>query len=148
MSTSNQYVVASYAQGITPEEIAEDTGWELEAVKMALLQDSPLYRERALAGRGDNLALADEAVFSKRDLTMAKNTIKQLCQESEIDSVKFKAAEFIVNEYKGRNDLRMLKNSGFSIVMVSESMSRAREAMHRDKIKSAKRVVELEGVAA
>jgi len=80
-------------------------------------------------------------------LNLAKSTIKALCVGSEIDSVRFKAAEFIVNEVKGRNDLKALKENKFNIVMISETMSKAREAMRNARTRKSQ-TVELEAVAA
>jgi len=136
MAPANQQIITAYEDcGMSPEDIAADLGYEVEAVKMILLQHSSVFSDKALtrANESRELVVKDEEVFGTADIKIAKATIKELCLHSEVDTVRFRAAEFMINEAKGRNDLRALKESNFNIVMISETMTKAREAMSRAK---------------
>jgi len=152
MDLANQQVITAFEQeGLMPEDIATDLGWEVEAVKAILLQGSKKFQQLALSKNGDTgeLELANEQVFGRGDMELAKGTIKQLMVTSDIDSVRFKCAEFVINEVKGRNDLKALKENKFNIVMISETMAKARQAMRDAKMKAVgARTLDAEVVAA
>ena len=140
MAPANQQIVTAYEEcGMSPEEIAVDMGFEVEAVKMILLSHSQAFSDKALtkaneAMHAETVEAADsQPLFGDNEMRIAKATIKELCVSSEIDAVRFKAAEFIINEAKGRNDLKALKDTKFNVVMISETMSRARQAIERAK---------------
>lgn len=141
MAPANCQVVTAYEEcGMSAEEIAEDLGFEIEAVKMILLQHSQQFSDKALSKNPltKELEVRDEQLFSQRDVKVACGTIKELCASSEVDSVRFKAAEFIINEAKGRNDLKALKENKFNIVMISETMRQARQGIAEAKARARK----------
>lgn len=135
MAPANQQIVTAYEEcGMSPEDIAQDLGYSLEAVKMVLLQHSQEFSDKALSVANGKRAeaeseAADEPVFTKADLAIAKATIKALAAGAEAEAVRYRASEFIINEVKGRNDLKALHNNNFNVVMIQEAMTKARAAM-------------------
>lgn len=121
-------VITAYTKcNMTVEQIAEDLDYEVPAVKLALDQYCPAFQKEVDAGNIE--------VFSKDDEELAKEAIRSLVTESRIDSVKMRAAEFIINERKGRNDLAgSFRESKFNITIISETMSKAREAMAKARV--------------
>ncbi len=141
MAPANQQIVTAYEEcGMSPEDIAQDLGFELSAVKMILLQHSQAFSDAALtrandAETGKTVVVFNEDVFSKSDFAAATATMARLL-DAEVESVRFKAAEYIINEVKGRNDVKALVSNNFNLVMVSETMRKAREAMNRARGKT------------
>src|SRR5947207_14284019 len=95
MSSVVAQCVALYSQGINVEDIGEELNIEKEAIKLVLTQHSPEYRP-AIKKNSDTL--------TDQDYELAKEALKS-CLWSEEDSTKFRAARFIINEIKGRNDV-------------------------------------------
>lgn len=128
---------------MSPAEIANDMNLDEVAVKTVLLQFSGDFNDN------NDLAVAkgEEPLFSKFDATAAAVGIKQLADSSEVDAVKLKANMYIIDEYKGRNDMRALKENKFNITVINEAVKRARIAMDRAK-SGASKTIELEAVAA
>lgn len=153
---SNAQVVDVYESGVPIEAIASEFNYEVDAVKLILLQCSKVY-QRAVTGIKSlellNRDMNDEPIsdtFTSDDEIMAKNAIRSLARESEMDNVRLKAAIYVVDERKGRNDA--IKNlaraggvGGFNITVVNNHFKEMRAAMARAK--SAK-VVQLESCAA
>lgn len=129
MSNANAQVLKAAELGMTPREIADDLGYEEEAVKLIL------------AGAGGEKAVAK--LFNEDDLAIARDTIRGLAAGAEMEGVRLKAATYIVDEYSGRHNIeRSLAQfgKGINIVVVQETMKRTREAIARAK---EQRVVEL-----
>jgi len=136
LTAANQQILTAYEDcGMTPEQIAEDFNYELQAVKMILLAHSQAFSDKQLTKDNKREDSSNDNLFSDTDLQLAKNTIKELASSAEIEAVKFRAAEFIINEKKGRNDVKNLRDmsNGINITIISETMSRAREAMAKAK---------------
>lgn len=148
MAPANQQILVAYDEcDLTPEEIAREYGYEVEAVKMILLNGSRKFSDKALTEANERDAAesgTDNAVpiryggdtFTQSDYKMACATMVNLL-DSEIDAVKYRAAEFVIDECKGRRDLKALKDAGgFNITVVNETMARARAAIQRAKGKA------------
>lgn len=124
MNASNQQVLTCYRElKMTPEEIAIDYGYEVESIKYIIAQDAKGAVEKAESSK----------LFSSSDLDAAKSTMVELLT-SEVDSCRFKAAEFIINEQSGRNDavkdrIAVFGNTNFNILMVNEALLKARQRM-------------------
>lgn len=141
MEASNMQIVEAYEKyngDISPEDIAMDMGYPTEAVKTILLQHSSVFQKNALQKNPvtKELELRDEELFSRHDMKTACSTIKELCVSSEVDSVRLKAAVFIIDERQGRNDLKALKENKFNIVMISETMAKARAGIAEAKARA------------
>lgn len=95
------------SDGLSPEDIVSCCpGLELGAVKLALAQNSKVYREKVKNS---------EAKFTDDDFSLAHQVMVGLMASSEMDNVKFRAAKFVINENKGRHDVQAL--SGLNINM-------------------------------
>lgn len=138
-STATNQIIAALEQGMTCEEIAEDCGYDIVAVKsVALSQQSAKKTAFKLT---DPLAVGtsseeplNHTLFSADDLTVARNAIVELVSTAEMEGVKLKAATFIINEVKGRNNIaKSLVNGDFDIAVINAAMERAREAMRRTR---------------
>lgn len=142
-----QIQVAFKELKLTPEQIAADFGYELAAVKLSLAKSCPesIESKRVVPEFGMPAVKVDEPLFTGDDLKLAKNTIVNLAAESDVDAVKLKAAVFIINESKGRNDVKSLieATAGTNIAMINEMMTRAREAMNRTRARAGK-VIDVE----
>lgn len=138
----NLQVLTAYEQcNMSPEDISLDLGYALEAVKLCLLQNSKKYKALVTTKDGD---FANRELFDENDVALAKRTMKELCIASEVDSVRFKAAEFIINEKMGRNDVKALQATGVSISQFNDMMQKARSAMEAAKRKA--RVIDVSNV--
>jgi hypothetical protein len=109
---------------VTTQMLADNFGYELEAVKMILASGSTRYRKEMRK---------DETTFSEDDFDIAKRTMVNLMKESEVDAVKYRAATFVINEHLGRNKLENAKNLGGNINVINIHVQKAREALARSK---------------
>jgi len=124
---------------MSPEEIATDLGYPLEGVKLVLLGGSDKYREwlkennnRESAPDSSLLPREEkESLFTTDDCKMAARTISELARGAELESVKLRASEFIINEHKGRNDVAVLGAQNFSITLINQAMINARKQMKK-----------------
>ena len=126
MSSVVAQCVALYSQGINVEDIGEELNLEKEAVKLVLTQHSPEYRS-AIKKNSDT--------FTDQDYELAKEALKS-CLWSEEDSTKFRAARFIINEIKGRNDV--IKNlqqvNSINVLVINSQMRKAKAALEKSKM--------------
>lgn len=142
MAPANCQIVTAYEEcDMTPEEISREMGYDLSAVKYALMSGSSKFCDSALTKANDaegnpQLSLADSPLFDDNVLREAKGVMRELMNSSEIDMVRLRAATFVIDEAKGRNDLKALKETKLNITVVSETMIRARQAMARAKGKA------------
>ncbi len=148
MPPGNWQVITAYEQDdLTPEEIASEYGYETETVKMILLNGSKKFYAQVSAEQGAVDSDTESGgvsvpikftgdTFTQSDYNIACRTMVNLL-DSEIDAVKYRAAEFVIDECKGRRDLKALKDAGgFNITVVNETMARARAAIQRAKGKA------------
>lgn len=139
----NNMVVSMYEDlQLTPEEIAADQELDVTAVKMVLASSSMKYRNKMkeqakLEDEIDQLPIHLKPtgvpqvygnLFTKEDLELAAQTMVQLTQYSENDGVKQKAAQFIINEVKGRNDKTPIGKINLNISILNETFEKMRLA--------------------
>ena len=135
MTASNNTIVESYESlGMTPDEIATDQLWEVESVKLVLLQHSPLYRERlAVNGSEKYNENSTRETFNKEEELLARDVIVRLAGSSEFDAIAFRAARFIIDERKGRNDIQTMKTLNLNVTLINQRMRQAKQALARAK---------------
>lgn len=105
------------------QDIAEQLDTPLDTVKIALLQYSPKFREDIKTDKTKD--------FTDDELEVAKQAISRLMY-AEDDNIAFKAAKFIFQERKGRNDPRtLIKNVNLNVTLINTQMQKAREAKQR-----------------
>lgn len=112
------------SESLTPEQISEALEMEVESVKIALLQRSSKYRQDIKTNK-------DDKDFTDDELETAKVAIAR-CMNAEDQHLAFKAAKFVFDERKGRNNVRSLvKNLNLNVTLINEQMTKAREAKER-----------------
>lgn len=132
---NTQIVLCFEKHQMSPEQISEDLGYDLGVVKQILLQCSQAYYKMLFGSSKDSI-VADENLFSKDDAIQAAQRIKGLAESAELETVKFRANQHIIDEYKGRNDIKALANQSFTATMLNDIMNKAREAMRRAESKA------------
>lgn len=126
-------IVKCYEDGMSPEEIAEDQDLDITAVKVALSQNSPLYRKAAKAEE----KLDPEAAhlnFDEEQLRRVNQVIYDTALGAELPDgspdfrTRLKAAQYIRDDVKGRlNPVKALNQQNtFNIVQFNEEIKRAR----------------------
>lgn len=145
-----QIQVAYRELKLTPEQIASDFGYELAAVKLSLAKTCPeiVETKRVVPEFGMTAVKVEEPLFTGDHLKLARDTILNLAAESDVDAVKLKAAIFVINEAKGRNDVKALVDAtaGSNVALINDIMQRAREAMNRTRAKASSKVIDAEEV--
>lgn len=137
LPNANQQIVTAYEKcNLTVAEIAENYELDETAVKATLMASSPKFRKDLKAADNENLDVTQE------EATEMLNIIKSIAQEQRRDmpGVALKAAQFIFNEGKGRNNIQGLNTSNLNVIIVNQKlqgMRAAREAV-MEQIKSQK----------
>lgn len=121
---TNAQIVSAYDNSdISVDELAQAFDLEIGAVKMALNSGSKKFRE--------NLKTSEE-YFDKTDVDFARETMVGLMQ-CEIDAVRFKSAKYILDEKKGRNDVKELAHTNINVNLINIQMQRAIDAANKAK---------------
>lgn len=115
------------------QDIADDMGLDADAVRMSLAQTSCAYRVELKQGKVEEKNFFENAVAKR-----AAETMEQLLDSPE-ESVKFRAAKFIMDEYKGRNDaavkgLRNMQQLGIGVLQLNEALRRSREQLAKSRM--------------
>lgn len=128
---ANQQIVAAYEKcGLTVEDIAENYELEPEAVKLALLSGSHKYRMEQKALEEGGVTPADVTADEMAEML---SIIKSIAREQRYDNpaVAEKAAKFVYNEGKGRNNVvSAMANNGINVLVINQrlvGMKQARE---------------------
>ena len=127
----NQQIVTAYEKcGLTVEDIAENYELEPGAVQAVLASDSHKYRMDVKAGEG---GVSKEDVTADEMVEML-SIIKSIAREqrNENPSVAEKAARFVYNEGKGRNNLTGLMSTGVNVLVINQRLVGMRQA--REKV--------------
>jgi hypothetical protein len=138
MTAANQQIVTMYEVcEMSVEDIASETGYDLTAVKTALMQCSKKFcQDSGINGR-DATHKVLEDLFGAEDVMLAKDAITSLSRGSEVDAVRFRASRFIIDEVKGRNDVRALQKLNINVTVFNEQLARAKEQrkLARERVK-------------
>ena len=119
---------------LTPEQIAEDLGWDIIAVKSALIGNSSAYRKAC------NAEPLDESVlnFSDEELQSANKVIVECALGACLPSgdpdwrVRLNAAQYIRDDKKGRKEVRnVIANTTNNVMIVSDALKNAREGANK-----------------
>ena len=127
-----QIKTAFEVNGMSPEEISVDLGFDLGAVKSILLQCSSDYR-KAFDKNGEGLDFSDE------DLRIANRIILEAATSaSDSDGnpdyrCRSQNAQYIRDDKKGRKELKkVMAGNTFNIFALNEQFKEAREAMSKN----------------
>lgn len=125
---AEQIKIAFEEAGMTPAEIAEDLGRSLEAVQLTLMQVSPSYRK--------TLNKVEQKEEQDEMLQIIESIARTQLEENP--SVALKAAKYLVEERKGRNDARagIGKSQGINILLLDERFIATRKRIEEMKQKA------------
>lgn len=99
---------------------------EVDAIKLSLVQNSILYRQR-LKDKGE--------VFSESAHDRAQQVIEQMMESADCDAVRFRCAKLVLDEKKGLRDVKNLKTINVNIQVINQQMKAAEEAERKAKMK-------------
>lgn len=137
MTASCQQIVTCYDElGMSIDEIVAAGHGDALAIKAVLMQFSPKYK----LDIGDPVKKADLS-FSDEEALAAKQTIAYAAQFAEDEHLKFRAAQFVLQDKKGRLDVaKGIKNLNISLNTFMVHLEKANAITQ----KRARPVVELE----
>ncbi len=118
-----EQIVTAYKEGLSVPEIAETFGVEEITVKLVLSKLSKEYREK--------LKEKVEEISDEEKLEML-DIIKSIARSQQFDNpgVALKAAQFVFNEKKGRNQKLPDKvRNPINILVFNEELVKARERL-------------------
>ena len=133
-ATETQITELYENSNLTSEQISCELELCEESVKMVLQKYSPKFR---MEESSKSLQETKDKEFTTDEFTAAKQAIASLLY-AEHEGTRLRAAKFIVNENKGRNDVKqaintLYKNSSFNVLIINEQLSRARQALENSK---------------
>lgn len=122
----------AYEEGnLTPEEIAQEQGLDLVAVKAKLMQISIKYREDA---KGEK---AEQNNFDENEDALAKQVILESMTSAEradgsVDhKTRLAAAIYLRDDKRGRHDKKLNAPSGFNMIQFNQMITDARSSSER-----------------
>lgn len=126
--------IAYEQENMTPEEIAEDRGLDLAAVKAGLMQVSTQYRREC----GKEQPEEDTLNFSRDEQQRVKDALLDIGLGAEDDHLRSKVLMYIRDDAKGRKDVvKQLGGQNFNILMINEKMRQVREVTEKIKTQRA-----------
>ena len=137
MTAANEQIISAFEElDMSPEQIAEDQDLDLTAVKSTLMQFSSKYRQICKKNP------ESEFNFSDDEAIRARQVIAQLAQYAEDESLKLRAAMFVLNDKKGRLDApKALTGLNINVIQMNEHFKKAIEAVNKVKELSNSQVV-------
>lgn len=125
MTAINEQIVTAFEDNnMTVEEIAEDFDMDVLSIKTVLLQCSTRYRK--LARKEPELS------FSQDEAIEMRNIMVQIAKYAEDPNLQFRAARYIYDDVKGRNDLDSgIKQVNINVMTFNEQMQKALAAANR-----------------
>lgn len=117
---TNQQIISLYeTNNIAVQDIAENFELDIDMVKLALMSGSSKYRK---------LVKSKDETFDNDTVDYAKQVMTDLL-DCEVENVKYRAARYVIDESKGRNDIKHIQNSNINVnLIISQQMQRAFEA--------------------
>lgn len=115
---------------MTPEEIADDRGLDIAAVKAGLMTASSLYRKDC----GQENETSEGLNFNDDDLRRVNDVIREVALSAEDDGLRLKAAMYIRDDKKGRKDINKgVAGVGFNILQFNTFMQKSRSLAEQVK---------------
>lgn len=124
---------------LSVEEICAETGLELASVKTLLANKSKKFRGNVSNGK---------VSFSPEEKEDILGVLKNLALSSDNEAVRVRAAIYLHEEIKGRNEARVIKNAppriNINILAINDTIRKARETLEESKrLKGVQDAVEL-----
>lgn len=126
MNSANQQIVAAYESdpNITFDTLCQAfPDYDPAAIKIVLAAGSPKFQALQKKAEGDQYFNSDVA-------ELAVATMASLLSD---EKHAFRAAKYILDDRKGRHDIRALKNVNIIKIDVAERMKKAKEAVEKSR---------------
>lgn len=135
ITPASQSILEAYETlGLSVSDISEQNGLEPDSVKAVLYQFSRKYRDSLKdtisASCKENKDYLKES-FGRDSYSAAKEAIAGLLYTADCDAVRFRAAKFVIDEEKGRNDMKALQGVNINVGLINEQILKARAARTR-----------------
>lgn len=120
-------------EGMSPEEIAQDRGFDVAAVKAGLMQYSSKYQKAC----GKEEEAEEELNFSNEQLQRVNDVIFELAMGAEDPHLRFKAATYVRDDKKGRKEvIKNVAGNNFNVLMINQQLARVAELAEVAKSKA------------
>jgi len=120
-------------ENMSPQEIADDRGLDLAAVKAGLMQCSSKYRKDC----GQEEETEDNLNFTKDEQQRIMDVIRDLALGADDENLRFKAAIYIRDDFKGRKDVvKGMAGQQFNVLMINKQMQKVRAITENIKQKA------------
>lgn len=131
MTAISHEVVSMYEDaGLTLEQIAEDTGFDIASIKANLLQFSKVYRDVQKNNAPDKVAVADRITDNELDEML--EVVKSIARCSEHDNTRLKAACRIIDEKENRlSAIKEVRSSNYNLILFNQQLLANRRAKEK-----------------
>lgn len=128
-------IVASFEElGMSPDEISQDRGLDIVAVKAALAQNSKKYKLAISPSAGPEEQKDPTLDFSDDDLRVSNDVITRTMKHAEDENLRFKAACYVRDDKKGRKEvIKAIGGTQFNLFQFNENLRAARAGADRLK---------------
>jgi hypothetical protein len=113
--------------GMSVEQIAQDEGLEIGAIKASLLMFSAKYRAESKE--------KVELDFTDDELVVANRTLVQTMTNTDDENLKVRCARYIRQDKKGRLDKQTFGKLNINVYQFNLDMQKARKALESAKEK-------------
>lgn len=126
MSTEQETIKHCYeVLGLMPQDIAEDRGLEVAAVKATLMSTSAKYRKAC----GMEESEKDELNFTDEDEKDVIQVIRDTAKFADDPHLRYNAAVYIREDRRGRKDrVKNMGNVTFNLLEFNGSLAKMRQA--------------------
>lgn len=131
ISGADAQIKTSYeVNNMTPEQIADDLGFSVTAIKAKLMQCSSVYRKAC----GQEDEVEDELNFTKEEQINIKRELYQLALGTDDEHLKGKLLLELRDDGRGRKDIvKKMINMPFNILQINNVLQQARNGAERIK---------------
>jgi hypothetical protein len=143
MTINNEQIKQMYEElDMSAEDIAASEGYEVEAVKAALIAVSGKFR--GALGNGVNASKNPHEYISDDEERVLFDAYKWIALNGEQEGVRAKVIKDLIAEKRGRNDIaKVVKGTQVNVVLINDSIRKSREAIKRIKEAAKKPVLEI-----
>ena len=133
MLSCETQIVAAYEQGATPNEIAEELGFDVIAVKAKLHQLSKKYRsDVGLVSATIYTSILD---YTEEETKQVSKVILELALGSEDENIRLKAAMYVRDDKLGRKNIpkQVIAGASNNFMQFNQFIQESREQAKRLK---------------
>jgi len=133
MTAISHEVVSMYEEaGLSVEQIAEDTGFDLASIKATLLQFSKVFRDLAKEKRDADSVSKVSELITDDELSEMLEVVKSIARYAECENTKLKAACRIIDEKENRlSAIKEVKGANYNLIMFNQQLLANRRAKEK-----------------